>query len=108
MLQTISLYFWPSPTKNAKELWRILKVGGSLVIGFRSKAYMKNKTITKFGFKTYTIETLESMLYSADFRQIQSTKIKESPITDEEGKKIEKVGCFTIGYRKNIKKIQIL
>jgi len=97
---TNTIYFWANPTKDASELWRVLKLDGKLVIGYRSKKYMEDKAITKHGFQTYSTIELESILYNAGFRQIQTIKIKESKIKDEEGNDIQKIGCFTSGYKK--------
>jgi len=37
-----TLYFWPNPTADLKELQRVLKSNGKLICGYRTADVMKN------------------------------------------------------------------
>ena len=56
---TNTVYFWPDIIANSKELYRVLKPGGKLLIGYRSKEIMDKVELTQFGFKKYTQTQLE-------------------------------------------------
>ncbi|MBT9547763.1 MAG: methyltransferase domain-containing protein [Candidatus Sericytochromatia bacterium] len=49
-----TLYFWDSPPTCLAELWRVLKPGGRLVIGFRSRQAVQNLPFTQYGFQLYS------------------------------------------------------
>lgn len=67
-----TVYFWPDPVADARELLRVVKEGGTLVIGFRVAADMQrygfvaeNRAIFK---NAYSAEEMEQLLLSAGFR----------------------------------------
>ena len=45
---TNTIYFWPDLIKNAKEIFRVLKPNGKILIGYRSKELMDKIEFTKF------------------------------------------------------------
>lgn len=66
-----TVYFWPDPVADARELLRILKHGGTFVCGFRVAADME-----RFGFvaenrgifkNAYSAEEMEKLLLTAGF-----------------------------------------
>jgi len=67
-----TVYFWPDPVADARELLRVLKDGGTFVCGFRVAADME-----RFGFvvnhrvifkNAYTAEEMEALLLKAGFK----------------------------------------
>lgn len=67
-----TVYFWPDPMADARELLRVLREGGTFVCGFRVAADMErfgfvveNRTIFK---NAYTAEQMEQLLLAAGFR----------------------------------------
>lgn len=95
---TNTLYFWPQPTENTKELLRVLKPNGNLVIAYRSKSCMEQLPFTKLGFDKYEIQDVENLLLTAGFRDISTQHIAE-PALDFDGKILEMEGIYTCGTK---------
>ena len=66
-----TIYFWPDPVASLKELWRTLRKGGRLVVGFNTKATAEKLPYTRHGFTLYDPDQVEALLKQADFRDIQ-------------------------------------
>lgn len=62
-----TLYFWKDPIAFAKEIYRVLKPGGSFCNAFAHKKFMEQLPFTKWGFRLYTIEMLWEILQEAGF-----------------------------------------
>ena len=73
-----TIYFWPQPRKDILEVYRVLKKGGTLAIGVRSKDAMENFPATKFGFNLYNIKDIEKLLIDAGFEIISSVQKDDS------------------------------
>ncbi|MDO5970219.1 class I SAM-dependent methyltransferase [Flavivirga aquimarina] len=95
---TNTLYFWPQPQDNAKELLRVLKPGGKLLIAYRTKDFMEQLELTKYGFTKYNVTDVENLLNLSGFKQITSQMIKE-PELDFDGKVFEMEGMYTTGIK---------
>ncbi|GAA3625347.1 class I SAM-dependent methyltransferase [Flavivirga jejuensis] len=95
---TNTLYFWPQPQDNAKELLRVLKPGGKLLIAYRSKSFMDQIELSKHGFVKYDILDVENLLTKSGFKQIVTETIKE-PELDFDGDIFEMEGIYTIGIK---------
>jgi ubiquinone/menaquinone biosynthesis C-methylase UbiE len=65
-----TIYFWPDPTNDIKELYRILKDNGRLVITFRSKEGMEKLSFTEHGFMLYSIDEVKNILKNGGFKDI--------------------------------------
>lgn len=62
------LYFWDQPAVTLKEIHRVLKPQGELILAIRSKATMQLLPFTDSGFTLYDIETATKLLEENNFR----------------------------------------
>lgn len=95
---TNTLYFWPQPIENVHALLRILKPNGKLLIAYRSKSYLDQMELTKYGFKKYNIQDAESLLWNAGFKKVSTQIIEESEL-DINGEIIQIDGLYTTGIK---------
>ena len=96
---TNTLYFWPHVESNLKELWRVLKPGGKLLIAYRSKSCLDQIKFTKHGFNKFAPEEVEKLLPLAGFTEVNTEVIKE-PKLDYDGKPLEIEGIYTFGSKR--------
>ncbi|SEV97388.1 Methyltransferase domain-containing protein [Chitinophaga sp. YR573] len=61
------LYFWDQPAVTLKEIHRVLKPEGELILAIRSKATMQLLPFTDSGFTLYDIETATKLLEENNF-----------------------------------------
>ncbi|MEQ9165735.1 MAG: class I SAM-dependent methyltransferase [Fulvivirga sp.] len=95
---TNTIYFWPDIKENAKEVLRVLKPGGQLLIGYRPKSVMDNLEVTKYGFAKYEALEIETLLQDVGFLEVSTVAIKE-PEIEFNGHAIIMEGLFTIGFK---------
>ena len=62
-----TLYFWKEPDTNFSEMFRVIKSGGKIVIGFRDDKQMKNLNLSADVFSYYSQEDVVNMLAEAGF-----------------------------------------
>lgn len=67
VLSVNTIYFWPEPHGALKEIRRVLKPGGRLVLGVRRKSIMRVSPLTWFGFRLYSVRQIEELLRGAGF-----------------------------------------
>jgi ubiquinone/menaquinone biosynthesis C-methylase UbiE len=66
-----TIYFWENPNETFKEISRVVKSGGKLVVGFRDKDQMKDLPLSKEVFSYYTTEEVKTFLSNAGFTDVQ-------------------------------------
>ena len=62
-----TLYFWKEPGQNFSEMFRVIKSGGKIVIGFRDDKQMNNLNLSADVFSYYSQEDVVNMLAEAGF-----------------------------------------
>lgn len=97
---TNTIYFWPDLIKNTKEIYRVLKPNGKILIGYRSKELMDKIELSKYGFNKFTKTEIEKLLNDVGFDRIK-TEVLSEPNLDFDGKPITMEGLYTIGVKNN-------
>lgn len=71
-----TLYFWPDPVNDSREVLRVLKPEGQFILGFRTREQLKDDIddLDKNVFNFYSNDEVENILNKAGFRKIK-TKI---------------------------------
>jgi arsenite methyltransferase len=74
------IYFWDNPVADLKEVKRIMKNGGKLIISVYNKEQFKEHSFTKYGFSLYSDGQLENLLGNAGFNDIHLEHRAGNPI----------------------------
>lgn len=93
-----TIYFWENPGEELREIFRVLKPGGKIVVGIRSKSSMQNLPMVQYGFKLYTNEGLESILVEAGFNAVKVIQ-EDEPVITMQGKAIYFQALFGVGVK---------
>jgi SAM-dependent methyltransferase len=62
-----TIYFWDDPLVGLREIKRVMKHNGKLIIGFRSAEKMKDFPVTCHNFKLYTPEAVRDIAIGSGF-----------------------------------------
>jgi len=62
-----TIYFWPDPIAPLKELQRVLRDGGRLVVCFNPRETLQKVPFTKYGFGFYEPDQVLRLLENAGF-----------------------------------------
>jgi arsenite methyltransferase len=65
-----TIYFWEDLLVGLREIRRVMKSGGRLVVGIRSADKMKDLPFTQHNFKLYSPEAVKDSLIGAGFSDI--------------------------------------
>lgn len=74
-----TIYFWENPNAIFKEIFRVVKPGGKLVVGFRDADQMKNLPLSKDVFHFYTVDDVKTLLSNAGFSTVRLEKKEGHP-----------------------------
>lgn len=69
-----TIYFWKQPKDNLSEIFRVLKPGGKIVIGFRDNKQMDVLNLSEDIFTTYSQDEVANLLSSIGFSQVHITE----------------------------------
>jgi ubiquinone/menaquinone biosynthesis C-methylase UbiE len=72
-----TLYFWKDVPLDLQEIKRVLKPGGRLAIGIRSRSKMEVMPFTPYGFTLYEKEEVEQLLEAAGFVNADHIQVDE-------------------------------
>ncbi|MDD5457736.1 MAG: class I SAM-dependent methyltransferase [Candidatus Margulisbacteria bacterium] len=75
-----TIYFWPDPEQNAREVLRVLKPGGKFIVGFATKEQLEKVNPEPDIFKLYSSADVETLLKKAGFSETQSFSKKEPQV----------------------------
>ena len=67
VLSVNTIYFWPDPARVLSEMNRVLKPGGRLVLGYRSRLILWTSPVTWFGFRLHSDRRVGQLLGEAGF-----------------------------------------
>jgi ubiquinone/menaquinone biosynthesis C-methylase UbiE len=67
-----TIYFWPEPEQDIREIYRVLRPGGFVYLGLRTAQTMQNHSFTQHGFRLYDRESVTDLLTRAGFGHIHS------------------------------------
>jgi len=88
-----TLYFWKNPKEYLQELFRVLKNGGQLILGFVPKSTMEKIPFTKYGFELYDNESVQNLLEEIGFKIDKIISETEEVLSNTGDKKIR---TFTV------------
>ena len=74
-----TLYFWKDPDKYFLEMFRVIRPGGIIAIGFRDDKQLSNLNLSKDIFNTYSQTEVISLLSIAGFSDVRVLEKKGKP-----------------------------
>lgn len=72
-----SIFYWENAPQAISELYRVLEVGGMLVMCFTSKECIEGKGFARHGVLLYEADKVHQMLESAGFQEIGMTRARD-------------------------------
>jgi len=81
-----TIYFWPQPETDIKELKRVLRTGGKVVIAFRPKSDAEKLPVTRFGFRLFEEEELIKLFSNCGFIHVDIQR-QLDPVIEFNGEK---------------------
>ena len=62
-----TIYFWKNPDQVLRKIHRILKPGGTLLLGFEDRAQLEKRNLDAEVFRFYSAEEMETLLRTNGF-----------------------------------------
>jgi SAM-dependent methyltransferase len=75
-----AIYFWPDPMADLREIRRILRSGGRLVLGALAPRSAVGRAVFQHGFRLYEKPEIENLLTSAGFAKVSIDTINETVV----------------------------
>lgn len=75
-----TLYFWEKPDMYFMEMFRVLKPGGKIAIGFRDGEQFENLNLSKAIFTMYSPDEVAGLLVTAGFSDVRVEKEDSGPL----------------------------
>ena len=95
------IYFWDKPEKHLKEVYRVLKPGGTFFTGIRTPESMMVFPFVKYGFNLYETEEWQETLKQNGF-SFSVVQGRTDPEIEMEGNKL-RLESRCIAARKDLK-----
>jgi ubiquinone/menaquinone biosynthesis C-methylase UbiE len=73
------IYFWEHPAEHLKEIYRVLKPGGTFYTSIRKKESLVQMPFAKYGFNIYTQDEWIKMLEAHRLHFVHTTKTENEP-----------------------------
>ncbi len=93
-----TLYFWQEPLELLGAIQRVLKPGGRVAIGIRSRTFMAQLPFTQYGFRMYELQEATALLEKGGFHIVETVQEKEG-FMSWLGKEIEKDRIVIVAER---------
>lgn len=66
-----TIYFWPDPLAAFRQIRRVLRESGTLVVCFSPRTAMEKSKVMQHGFTLYEAEEVTALLEAAGFRDVR-------------------------------------
>jgi ubiquinone/menaquinone biosynthesis C-methylase UbiE len=70
-----TIYFWDDPRRHLRELRRVLRSGGRLVVGFHAKETAAATSFPESVYRFHSAQDVEGMLRDAGFRDVDCGRL---------------------------------
>jgi ubiquinone/menaquinone biosynthesis C-methylase UbiE len=65
------IYFWANPLVPLRQIHRVLKENGKLVLCFTPREFMENRSVMRHGFTLYEPSEVSALFVEAGYREVR-------------------------------------
>ena len=94
------IYFWEKPGDHLKEIYRVLKHGGTFYTSIRTKESLVQMPFAEFGFNVYTQDEWINMLETNRLHFVHTEKTQNEPDAEFDGQRVKVESLCIVGERK--------